>query len=77
MSGIEAPVLLTGKPTGQTMTITRVDSLHIRGVVKFNGQPAGIYNSTISADGKSATNVGTLPMPGSKTQTVIETWVRL
>jgi hypothetical protein len=41
MDGKEAPALVAGKPTGETMSVTRVEGHHYNAVVKLNGQPSG------------------------------------
>ena len=74
MDGTEAPVVVGGKPTGQTMAITRVDDHHYRAVVKMGGKPFGASNGTVSADGKTLT-VETVSQ-GGKVEKIIETWVR-
>ena len=76
LDGTEVPVLLNGKPSGETMAIKRVDALHVNGVVKMNGQLLGTSSSTLSADGKSATTESIAEMSGGKKQKVIETWVK-
>ncbi|HEY8257611.1 MAG TPA: hypothetical protein VIG08_08125 [Gemmatimonadales bacterium] len=53
--GSEAPVLIGGKPSGETMAITWLDSHHVAGVVKMNGKPFGTSKSTLSPDGKTIT----------------------
>ena len=76
MDGTEMPVLLNGKPSGETMAIKRVDAFHVSGVVKLNGQLFVTSSSTLAADGKSATTESITQVPGGKTQKVIETWVK-
>jgi hypothetical protein len=71
MDGKEVPVVVAGKPSGQTMAITRVDDRHYTSVSKANGQLFGTSSATVSADGKSMT-VESVTL-GTKT---IETWVR-
>src|SRR5262249_54653907 len=51
--GSEAPLLVGGKPSGETMTIKNIDDHHFQGTVKMNGQLTGTYTDTISIDGKS------------------------
>jgi hypothetical protein len=77
MNGTEVPALVGGKPSGETMAITRVDERHYRAVVKMGGQVSGTSDGTISADGKSLT-VETVSQAtgGTKAEKVIETWVR-
>jgi len=71
MDGKEVPVVVAGKPSGQTMAITRVDDHHYTSVSKANGQLFGTSSATVSPDGKSMT-VESVTL-GTKT---IETWVR-
>src|SRR5689334_17082080 len=40
-NGQEVPVLLGGKPSGETMAITQTDNRHWTTVLKMNGQPFG------------------------------------
>ena len=53
--GSEAAVIVAGKPSGETMAITRVDDHHIATVVTMNGKPFGTSKATISPDGKTIT----------------------
>ena len=77
-NGSDVPTLVGGKPSGQTMAITRVDDRHYTAVIKMNGQPFGTSTATMSADGKtltveSAMSMGAGGAPGSKTT---EVWVK-
>jgi hypothetical protein len=76
MNGTEVPVLMNGKPSGETMAIKRVDDRHFTGVVKMNGQPMSTSATTISADGKSATTESMTQASGTAPQKVTETWVK-
>jgi hypothetical protein len=71
MDGTEVPAVMGGKPSGETMAITRVDDRHYKAVVKINGQPHTTSNGTLSADGKTLTVEST-----SQAGRVIETWIR-
>lgn len=54
LDGKEAPVLMAdGKPTGQTMAVSRVDATHTATVVKFQGKLYGTSKSELSAGGKT------------------------
>jgi hypothetical protein len=75
MDGTEAPTLVGGKPSGQTMAIKRVDDRHYTAVVKVEGKPFGTSNGTVSADGKTITVEGVYGA-GGQSQKVTETWVR-
>jgi hypothetical protein len=78
LKGKEATVSLNGKPTGETMAITVVDSRHSSTVLKMNGKPMGSSKAEFSADYKTLTvqndmtaMVGNVPQ-GKST----EVWVR-
>jgi hypothetical protein len=75
MDGTEAPMLIGGKPTGQTMAIKRVDDRHYMATVKMNGKPFGTSNGAVSADNKTMT-VDSAFGTGSPTEKTVETWVR-
>jgi hypothetical protein len=75
MNGTEAPTMVAGKPSGQTMAIKRIDDHHYSAVGKVNGQPLGTYEGTVSADGKTMTVEGVMQV-GGQTSKMIETWVR-
>jgi len=52
LDGKDVPVLVEGKPSGQTMGIKKIDSRHTVGVVKFQGKEMGVSKGEISPDGK-------------------------
>jgi hypothetical protein len=52
LDGKDAPVLIDGKPTGQTTAIRKIDSHHTLTVLKFQGSETGNSKSEISSDGK-------------------------
>ena len=76
--GTEAPVLINGKPTGETMAIKRVDARHASTVLKMNGTPFGTSEATLSADGKTLTvlNEVTSQAGGQQQGKHTEIWVR-
>ena len=76
--GKEVPVLVGGKPSGQTMAIMQVDPRHTSTIVKMNGKPFGISKSTLSADGRTLTveNEFSSSAGGSPAEKTTETWVR-
>jgi hypothetical protein len=78
MDGTDAPVLLNGKPSGETMGIKRVDSHHSVTVLKMNGQQFGISRATLSPDGKTITveNEITAQAGGRQPGKATETWLR-
>lgn len=76
--GSDADVLIAGKPSGETMGITRIDDHHISTVVKLNGKPFGTSNATLSADGKVLTVINDFSSSagGQPVGKYTETWVR-
>lgn len=76
--GREVPVLLDGKPSGETMAITLVDPRHTVTIVKMNGKPFGISKSSLSADGKTLTveNDYSASVGGNPIGKYTEVWVR-
>lgn len=75
MDGTEVPVLLGGKPSGQTMAIKRLNDHHFTAIGKMGGGISGTYNSTVSADGRSMTVESVVTGTGA-VQKITETWVR-
>jgi hypothetical protein len=75
LNGTDAPTLVGGKPSGQSMGIKRVDDRHYTAIVKVNGQPMMTATGVVSADGKTMT-VEDVPQGGGNGVKVIETWVR-
>jgi hypothetical protein len=73
LDGTDAPTLIGGKPSGQTMAIKRVDDHHYTAVVKLNGQRMMTANGVVSADGKTMTVEDVTQGGGTKT---VETWTR-
>jgi len=71
MDGTDVPVLVGGKPSGETMSVKRLDDHHFSAVVKMNGQPFGTSTTTVAPDGKSMSGEGVF-----QGQKVTETWVR-
>jgi uncharacterized membrane protein YvbJ len=76
--GGDAPILVNGKPTGETMAIKLTDKLHSTAVVKMNGKTMGTSKAEFSPDYKTLTvendmsgMVGNTPQ-GKST----EVWVR-
>ena len=52
LDGKDVPLLVNGKPSGQTMGIKRIDSRHTVTVLRFQGKETGISKAEISPDGK-------------------------
>ena len=57
LDGKDVPVLVNGKPSGQTMGIRRIDGRHTVTVLKFQGKETGISKAELSPDGKVLTVV--------------------
>jgi hypothetical protein len=53
LDGKDAPLLIQGNPSGETMAVTRVDATHTSTVIKFQGKAFGTSRSELSADGKT------------------------
>src|SRR5262245_13821997 len=78
LDGSFAPLLINGKPSGETMAITMLDRRHAAGVVKMNGKPFGTSKSTFSDDFKTMTveNDFTESMGGNGAGKSTEIWTR-
>ena len=78
LDGSEAPVLVNGKPSGETMAITRLDAHHASTILRMNGKEFGTSKATLSADGKtiSVINDYTSADSGYPAGIYTETWVR-
>ena len=76
--GTEVPVLLDGKPSGETMAIKRLDDHHTTTVLKMNGQSFGISKATLSADGRMLTVVNDVSASGGFQPKGVQTeiWVK-
>ena len=72
--GTEVPVLVNGKPSGETMAIKRVDGHHSSTVIKMNGEPFGTSNATLSGEDKTLTVVN--EMGSGAAGKVTETWTK-
>jgi hypothetical protein len=77
MDGSDAPVMVGGQATGQSMSIRRIDDRHMVGVVKVNGVPSQTSTATISADGRTLTvESETSAAPGQPAVRTTEVWLR-
>jgi hypothetical protein len=76
--GSEAPVLIGGKPSGETMAITRVDDHHTSAILRMNGRLFGTSKATLSADGRTLTVINdfTNSAGGQPVGKSTEVWVR-
>jgi len=52
LDGKDVPVLIDGKPSKQTMGISKMDDHHTVNVIKFGGKEIGVSKAELSADGK-------------------------
>jgi hypothetical protein len=78
LDGSDVPVMIAGKPSGQTMGIKRVDDHHTVTVLKINGKPYGTSKAALSADGTLLTieSEYTSTIGGQAIGKITETWVR-
>jgi hypothetical protein len=75
MNGTDVPTMVGGKPSPQTMAITRVDDHHYSAIVRVSGKPFGTSNGTVAPDNKTMT-VESAFGTGPQAQKITETWVR-
>ena len=78
LDGKDAPLVLNGKPSGETMAIKLIDKLHSSTIVRMNGQPFGTSKATFSADFKTMTveNDFASSVGGNQAGKTTEVWVR-
>ena len=78
LDGSESPVLMNGKPSGETMAIKRVDKLHSSTIVKMDGKPFGTSKGTFSPDFSTLTveNDFSGAAAGGAAGKSIERWIR-
>jgi hypothetical protein len=77
LDGSEVPVLVGGKPSGETMAIKRIDSRHTLTDIKMDGKAFGTSRAEISADGNMVTVKNTTAgHAGQEPSTTTETWVK-
>jgi len=76
LDGKDAPTMMDGKPTGQTMAIRSIDGRHTEGVVKFQGKQISTSKSEISPDGKVLKIENTAPGADGKPAVTVEYWDR-
>jgi hypothetical protein len=53
LDGKEAPMIMDGKATGQTMATLRTDANHASTIVKLQGKDFGMSLTELSPDGKT------------------------
>src|SRR5262245_15262341 len=75
--GSEVPVLLGGKPSGETMAIKQTDDHHWTTTLKMNGQLFGTSKGALSADGRTITVENDFAASvGNAAGKSTETWVK-
>lgn len=76
--GSDVPVLMNGKPSGETMAIKRLDDHHVFTVARMNGRPFGTSKATLSADGRTLTVINEFSSSagGQAVGKYTEVWVR-
>jgi hypothetical protein len=55
LDGKEAPVMMDGKATGQTMATTRLDANHATTIIRMQGKMFGTSKAELSPDGRTIT----------------------
>jgi hypothetical protein len=75
LDGKEAQLMMNGKPSGETMSIKKIDDHHFATVIKMNGQQLGTGNSTFSDDFNTLTSEGTMGT-GPNLKKPTEVWIR-
>ena len=75
LDGKDAPLVVNGKPSGETMGIRMIDGRHTTSVIKVDGKDVGTSKSEVSADGKVLKIENTaLPAAQGKLETGVEYW---
>jgi hypothetical protein len=72
--GANAPVLVAGKPSAETMAIKRVDDHHLTALVKMNGKTFSTSKSTLSADGAERSPSKTTSPPAPPVNPLARSW---
>jgi len=78
MDGSSAPLLVNGKPSGETMSIKLVDKRHAVSTVTMKGKAFGTSKSTFSEDFKTMTveQDYSEPVGGNPAGKSTEVWIR-
>ena len=78
LDGNDAPVLVSGKPSGETMAIKLIDKRHSSTIVKMNGKPFGTSKGSFSEDFKTliVENDFTESGGGNRAGKSTEIWIR-
>ena len=74
LDGKDAPVLLNGKPSGQTMAIRMIDGRHTFTVLKFQGKEMGTSKAELSPDSKVLKIENTMNGTNGAGTTVVDYW---
>ena len=74
LDGKDAPALVDGKPSGQTMAIQSLDSRHTSTIVRMQGREFSTSKSEVSADGKVLKVENTSKRPDGKPAVTLEYW---
>lgn len=74
--GKDAPHLVDGKPTGQTLAIRQIDNRHWVSVMKHNGKETGISKGEMAPDGRvlKVVNEMSASGPSGTAQKSVQFW---
>jgi hypothetical protein len=78
LDGTDAPMLINGKTSGETMAIKLIDKRHSTAIVKMNGKPFGTSKGSFSEDFNTLTvdNDFTETIGGNTFGKSTEVWIR-
>jgi hypothetical protein len=78
LDGKDAPLLVNGKPSGETMAIQLIDKRHSRTIVKMDGKPFGASKGSFSEDFRTLTveNDYSASVGGNQAGKSTEVWTR-
>ena len=78
LDGSPAPLMIDGKPSGETMAIKLIDKRHTTTTLQMNGKPFGSSKSAFSADFNTMTveNETAAPAGGNPSGKTTEIWIR-
>ena len=76
LDGKEAPMMMDGKATGQTMATTRIDANHATTIIRMQGKIFGTSKAELSPDGKTLTVESDMSATNPSAGKQVEYWDR-